>query len=465
MHEQVGYPTFVLYLILLIGIPLAIFRSYAGFLFAAFVNSAADSWSFVFTRTSFLGPYFNAHDACFLVAIVATIAYAISQNSTVKIPSVIAWMIAVLLISFAQSVYLVNQYMYEIVRSMRWAITLPVYFIISAAVVDDEKKVKQLLITLFLGSIVSAVEHIVYVRAYIDFYSPENISAIRTIAFRSPGLWLLLSVLIWQPKIKGLNNKIMIVAGTLFVVSVLLNQTRSIWISSILVIPLALFLFRQRGRKALRVGLLLPIVFVGVFVVMHYLTPSIDPGDIVSARVSTFTDETQRYESTYSRQEAFEVEINDWLEGTLIFGRGLCYFAKEVALYWGRSIPAYGHLGHVTTLSQLGLIGLFVYSIYFPIKIVQASRKLWNEQSDELKFFGLFAGLCMIWCWICFFMSDSFLSQHAVEGIIFGAVWRQASMLKSTSQLSRQRGHRTLPNLPARVRYSNSAKPWSEGTF
>ena len=122
--------------------------------------------------------------------------------------------------------------------------------------------------------------------------------------------------------------------------------------------------------------------------------------------------------------------MEEWYEGTLILGRGINYFCKYYLGYYKGGMIAWGHLGHVTTLAQLGLIGLFVYSFYFPLKVVQMSIKLWDKTSHEAKFFGLLSGLTMIWCWICFFMSDSFLGQHVTEGIIFGSAWRQEMLLK-----------------------------------
>lgn len=55
--EPAGYPSFVLYLILIIGVPLSIFRPYRAFLLVVFLVSVADAGAFTYTRTSFLGPY------------------------------------------------------------------------------------------------------------------------------------------------------------------------------------------------------------------------------------------------------------------------------------------------------------------------------------------------------------------------------------------------------------------------
>ncbi len=90
---------------------------------------------------------------------------------------------------------------------------------------------------------------------------------------------------------------------------------------------------------------------------------------------------------------------------------------------------AWGHLGHVTTLAQLGLIGLFVYSYYLPMTVIKTSRVLWEKTTKEVKFLGLFGGVTMVWYWICFLMSDSYLAQKPLAGIIFGVLWAQAMLI------------------------------------
>jgi hypothetical protein len=214
--------------------------------------------------------------------------------------------------------------------------------------------------------------------------------------------------------------------------SVLLSQTRSIWISSLLAVPIAFLVFKQKGiiKKALLTPLFMIIVFLGVMIAMHYTHPAIDPQNIVVERLRTFIDQDLMFRSTITRRLALKAELEEWSKGSFIFGRGLTYYANYYFDRVGKYRIAWGHLGHVTTLAQLGLIGLFVYSLFLPLKIVHASKKLWEYPSTEIKFMGIIGGVCIISSWICFFMSDSFLSQRAVEGIIFGAVWRSAIVIQ-----------------------------------
>lgn len=446
--EPTGYPVYFLYLILLIGIPLSLLGPFKAFLMVVFLTAAANANAFTFTRTPFWGPYFNANDACLLIALLAMISYRVmpkvagkyNVKNKILIPPPAKWIIVVLLLGFVQSWFVMGS-TYEAQRALRWAITLPVYLIIAATMVDKKDKVRPLLLALFLGSLVSVFEHFFFIHSRMSMYqlSAEDIGQFRTIAFRSPGLWFLLAGLIWLPETKVLKRPVLIGAGVLFAVSTILNQTRSIWISSIAVLPVTFLLFRQKKiiAKTIVLPFVLLVLYGGVLLSMHYATPEIRPGNIIMLRFKVLFQGDMINESTVTRILAFEREMAEWCQGTFIFGHGLSYFGR----YYnpnGIYRVAWGHLGHVTTLAQLGLIGLFVYTIYLPFIIIQASRKIWIEGSDEVKFLGLFAGLTMIWFWICFFMSDSFLAQHAAAGIIFGSVWRQAILLKADEAAERK---------------------------
>jgi hypothetical protein len=427
--EQFRYPSFILYLILLIGIPLAIKRPFKAFIMIAFLFSAADAKAFTFTRTPFLGPYFNVNDACLLIGLTAMLSYISLRIKEIQFPNVTKWILVVLLIGFAQSWYVMG-WTYETLRALRWAVNLPVYFIIAATMVDKEEKVKSLLIALFLGSIVSTFEHFAFIRYSIDTHG-HYITSFRSIAFLNPGVFFVIASIIWIPKIKTKIKIILIGASILFITSILLNQTRSIWLSTVATLPAALMLFRPKNAhvKFITWPFILTTLSIAILLSAELITPEVDLINMIIIRLQELTTEYH----TFARLLAFELEFNEWLKGTLIFGRGLFFFAQYTHIYY----IAWGHLGHVSTLSQLGIIGLVVYSFYLPLTIIKASRKLWIQASGESKYFGLFAGASIIWYWICFFMSNSFLSQHMITGIIFGAVWRQAVLCKTLVNTSK----------------------------
>jgi hypothetical protein len=231
-----------------------------------------------------------------------------------------------------------------------------------------------------------------------------------------------------MPKLNPKDRIIVISACILFVVSILLNQTRSIWLSSVAALPVALMLFRPKNiiYKIVAWPTMLIVLYICVLVITELIMPEID---LIGITIDRLAGLNTRY-YTFTRLLSFQLEMDAWLNGTLIFGRGLAFFSN----YQEIRIIAWGHLGHVTTLAQLGLIGLGVYSFYLPITIIKSSRTLWKHATNEIKFLGLLAGTSMIWFWICFIMSNSFLAHHMVAGIIFGAVWKQARLIKSQEE-------------------------------
>ena len=44
-------------------------------------------------------------------------------------------------------------------------------------------------------------------------------------------------------------------------------------------------------------------------------------------RIGPYAEQDTRYESTLDRQMDFKLEVEEWMKGTLIFGRGLTYFS------------------------------------------------------------------------------------------------------------------------------------------
>jgi hypothetical protein len=422
--ETLGYPSFVLYLILLLGIPMALKKPFEAYLMVVFLLSSADAQAFTYTRTALLGPYLNANDACLLIALTAMFSYISHDINKMQFPNVTKWIIAVLLIGFVQSWFVLG-WKYEVLRAMRWAINLPIYFIIAATVVDRKEKVRPLLVALLAGSVISAFEHLIFVRARIDIYG-SSLQHFRSIAFRNPGIFFVLASLIWIPKIKDRDKIIVISSCILFVISMLLNQTRSIWLSTVAALPVGLLFFRPKDIhiKVFIWPIVLLGLFIGVFVITELFMPEIDVDDMILGRFESLSE----HPSVIARLISLESEMEEWGNSTLVFGQGLFYFAKYRVSH---HIIAWGHLGHITTMAQLGIIGLIVYSFYLPITIIKASKRLWKQTSDEVRFLGLLAGIAVIWYWICFTMSDSYLGQHAIAGLIFGTAWRQAMLIKT----------------------------------
>lgn len=429
---ETGYPSTILYVILGIGIPLAFTRPYFAFLLVTFMLSAADTLAFTFTRTPLLGPYFNANDACLLIAMIAAITSLSKLGYKLYFPQISKLIIAVLLIGFLQSCFIMDEINYDVLRSFRWALNLPVYIIIAATMVNNEDKLRQLLIAVFFGSILSAIQHLIFVQTRLEL-TDNNLDIIRTISYRSPGIWFLLAAILHFPRIKGINRYIILGGMCLFSISTLLNQTRSIWISSIITFVPVMFLYFKQKNLVIKTMIITGtslIVCILVAFIMWYTTPGLNPKTIITKRFFALKENSGH---TATRKLSFEREMVEWSKGTIVLGRGLVYYLPYYSDLYKGSRVAWGHLGHITILAQLGLVGLIIYSFYLPLTVIKASIKLWENQSENIKFFGLLTGIGMISSWFCFFMSDSYLSQHAFDGIVFGAAWRITTLLQKSN--------------------------------
>jgi hypothetical protein len=128
---------------------------------------------------------------------------------------------------------------------------------------------------------------------------------------------------------------------------------------------------------------------------------------------------------TDTRKRAFEVEMDNWYHGTLVFGRGLRFFQTIENPEDPQKHIGFGHLGYVTYLSQLGLIGLFVYGFYFPISVIQNGLWLWRFIDLPVLRYVALLGVASITCLsIMFIMSAQFLSPgYFAPAVLYGSMW------------------------------------------
>jgi len=117
--------------------------------------------------------------------------------------------------------------------------------------------------------------------------------------------------------------------------------------------------------------------------------------------------------------------MSSWMDGTLIFGRGQYFFQTVRNPHNYAYLAAFNHLGYVTYLPQLGLIGLFVYGFYFPLSIIRDGRWLWRYGSlPILRYVGLLGSASIICPPIMFLMSSHFLAiGYFAPGTLYGALW------------------------------------------
>jgi O-antigen ligase len=129
--------------------------------------------------------------------------------------------------------------------------------------------------------------------------------------------------------------------------------------------------------------------------------------------------------STRSREVAIEAELSDWMDGNVLVGRGLgYYFAPEIGAQRGGGEVAYAHIGYVTYLSQLGVIGLAVFGFWFPLSSIALARRVranaqlgpWSRHLASL------SAAVFIFSVFVHAMSGSFLTPDVLIGVLGGVV-------------------------------------------
>jgi hypothetical protein len=430
--EAQGYPAILIFVVLGIGIPLAIVRPYYAFLFALLVVTAGNTARFNQTRLPGLGPLLNLTDACLLVAFAAFFFDRIVRNKPVWVPRIAGLLVFVLAIAAIQSFWKLG-WTYETLRAFRWALDLPIGLLLGANLVTSAKRARLLIVSLLLGTILSAGQHLLFAASLWRTMSlnMENYGVIRTISYGGMSATFLLAAVVWRPAATPAKKVLYLLIGILFVTSQLLNQTRSLWLAMAATAACLMVLFKVRYslRQVLRLCLLLCVVSTAFVYGLRCVMPGLDAVRLVNERMETLTVDNPRFsEHTGTRKRDFQVEMSHWWEGTLIFGRGLDFFQTIPNPRDPRRYVAFGHLGYVTYLSQTGLIGLMVYGFCFPLSVLYAGRLLWRYGREaSVRYLALFGTALIVGAAITFTMSSSFLSMGmAAVGIVCGSMWSLA---------------------------------------
>jgi hypothetical protein len=431
-----GYPQFVIFLVLGIGIPLAILRPYKAFLLAVLLLTAGNVKTFNQTRTSLLGPYLNLGDACLLVALVALFFDKFRSKRRLRLPLVVPVLLFVLTIAACQSFWWLG-WTYETARAYRWALQTPLAFLIGANLVSTPARAKGLIGALLCGAVLAAVQHLYYVWAGWRPMNQQAYAAIRTIAYWGGCMSsaFLVTAVIWKLPANMWKKIAFLTVGVLFLTTVFLNQTRSLWFATAgaAICLLVLFKIRNRIIHVTKLGIIVVLTVLTMALVSHYVMPGLDVLDITISRINLLFEGTARSIHIGTRERAFKAEMASWLNGTLIFGRGLCFFQTIRNPENETKHIAFGHLGYVTYLSQMGLIGLLAYGFYFPLTVLRDARFLWWHGGDPmLRYLGLLGTASILCLSIMFLMSSCFLGDYFAPCVLYGSMWLLARSQKRT---------------------------------
>ena len=415
------------------GVIIIFFRPYWGFLFAIFLNLIFGTEILFWLRIPGIGPYFNLNDVCMYLAILALIVEWRHPRYSFILPNLILVIMVVILIGFFNS-FLRYPNDYYALRGFRWALHLPVYFVVGANLVRGEERIKQLLLTIVFAGCVASLQHIFWImqtRQVVGYSSRPGL--FRNIKFlrAEQHAWLIAGAFLIAGKIP--RKWLQLGIGALFLVASLTHQTRSIAVAAggTLVLYYLWFLGKSAPFNSKRIGLLVVIIVTAIFV----MGPLKFTG-LVEAYWNRISYSWKHFESDISldsRKRDLVEELGDWKNGNMIIGEGLRYhhckrawFTREESLIAITGV-GYGHLGYVNYLSQLGIIGFFVYAIWFQWAVLTRARRAFRacQQSPWTAHASALAGVMFLYHSIISFMSGTPYLSHAavIPSILAGIVW------------------------------------------
>ncbi len=380
------------------------------------------------TRTAVLGPYFNLTDACMLVAIVACFLDKFHKAEPIWLPQVVMLMLLVMTTAAIQSLWKFD-WSYESMRAFRWALQTPVAIFLGANMVTSADRAKKLVAVLLAGALLASVQHVAFVANVwrtrsLDMRTYQSMRTIGFLAGCMPSAFLV-SAILWKSPRSLITWGLYLAAGLLLLASLLLNQTRSLWIAAVAAGVVVTIVFKRpkRGRRIVIASIAFMFLLLIAIVTCRHLLPKLDVVRVVVDRAERlFDDKTQMG----TRGRAFAIETEQWFAGSLIFGRGLCFFQTiDDHRDDFRKAIAFNHLGYITYLSQMGIVGLVIYGFFLPLTVLFDGRRLWRNAGDPaVQLTGLLAGASIICLSITFLMSSHFLaSGYFAPGTLYGGVW------------------------------------------
>lgn len=428
MYE--AYPSSAILIVMATGLTLAFARPYTAFLLAILLLTAGHVDMFNHTRMAALGPYFNLSDACMFVAAVAVFTDKYRKGEPVWLPQIVALMLLVVTIASVQSLWKFGGN-YETLRAVRWAIQFPASFLLGANIVTSEDRGQKLVMVLLAGALLAALQHVLFA---VSIWQTKSLSLSSYEKMRTIGFWagcmpsaFLVATAIWTKRRGVAEAAFYVGAGLLLVGSLFLNQTRSLWIATVCSVPCLIIIFVRKGAIAaiVRVGV------IGIFVIctLAWICGRIMPGlsvvSIATDRMERLFDGDQANVHVGTRERAFQAEMASWADGTLLFGRGLCFFQTARHSDDYSEVIAFNHLGYVTYLSQMGVMGLLVYGLYLPLNVLR--NAIWlSLRSDvpSLHYLGIIGGASIICLSLMFVASSHFLGLgYEAPGVLYGGMW------------------------------------------
>lgn len=377
--DIVGYPLIDFYSAAIIGMALILWRPFWAFLFAVFCLTGKNFHAAVLTRTEWTGMFLNLNDLLLWIAVFALLVKAIRTYGKIKLPKILIAIIVVLLFGAIQSVVKYGPETF-VLRSI-WSVAIfPILLLVSANMLSTESDARLFYWALFMGSVAAAVQHMLFLY-YATMAGISEVHLLRIISYiTSGGLYLLVISLFTKLQEKSKWAAWIYYPGIILMAfSIVMNQTRQLYIVFVLTIGAISYLLRSvvNIKKAL---IKLALVTISVLVVSNLFDSNLNLIDIVGQRLDTMIEKETLDETSLTRWISMQTEINLWLDSPIVLGAGVAYPPELTEPYRQgdlESVFQTGALDHVALTSYLahyGLIGALIYLLFLPLLTIKAAK-------------------------------------------------------------------------------------------
>lgn len=412
----------ILFIIIIMGSIIAIKKPYWGYLFALFLPIALSIPTMTFSRFSSLGSYFNLYDASLLIVIISLISETKLTNTPYRWPNLPFAMMGVLILGFGITTAQFG-FRYETLRALRWGIDIPLFFLAAFVMLRDERRHSALLIVLVGGAVVAEAQHLYFVLTNPSLMVESEVSLLRSTMF---GLSNSLPLLLAGFYLVGRTVKwlwLQIAIGALFLVVAISTQTRSWALGLIGGLFLSTIFLSKLDPIRWRKNLVLVITLtLGMTIILPFFNLSGAARNLQSRFHGLVEGEA---EASNGRNEAAAAELGDWMNTNLavvVAGNGLDYFTTKYQLGVSElGNIAFGHLGYLTYLSQLGIIGFLIYGVWFPMAVIRRAATVFRHSFlPSTRYLAVLAAASFFFCIVTFFFSGSFLMRNPVVATLAG---------------------------------------------
>lgn len=425
-YTHIGYPSLFFYIIAIVGFLLCLIHPKKAFIFSIFCLTARNFHAAVFTRPTPLGPYLNLNDLLLWISLFSLIIETIKTKRRFWAPKILIAIFILVLIGDIQSIF--NYGLIE--ETMRWiwfTAIFPIMFFIAVNMVNNEKGANNFYWALYLGSVIAAIQHMIFIYYRGQYHLMSDPSEIRTISYlMSGGLFLVIASL-FDRSLKNFKRWKLIIfymGLALVALSYILSFTRGTYVAMIILFIVLPLILKVKFNKIIYSTSILTLM---ALLIVNILFPKIELGDLIAKRFKSFI-----YPETFSiayetRHLGAKTEFGLWLDSPIVIGHGatlppdIVEISREDVYQTG----ALSHVGITTYLAHYGILGLLIYVIFLPILTIKIATRYYYVHSDD---YGGKIALIAIACALADLIAS--LSSHHqlgatshITGLIYGAIW------------------------------------------